>query len=57
MALWSGLGYYARARNLHKCAQAVMARHGGQFPGRAGRSRHCRHRPLHRRRDLGLFER
>lgn len=36
MALWSGLGYYARARNLHKCAQAVMARHGGQFPGRAG---------------------
>ena len=32
LALWSGLGYYARARNLHKCAQAVMARHGGVFP-------------------------
>jgi A/G-specific adenine glycosylase len=32
MALWSGLGYYARARNLHACAQAVVARHGGEFP-------------------------
>jgi len=30
---WAGLGYYARARNLHKCAQAVVARHGGRFPG------------------------
>ncbi len=29
---WQGLGYYARARNLHKCAQAVAAAHGGQFP-------------------------
>lgn len=32
MALWSGLGYYSRARNLHRCAQAVVAEHGGQFP-------------------------
>jgi A/G-specific adenine glycosylase len=32
-ALWSGLGYYSRARNLHRCAQAVVERHGGQFPG------------------------
>ena len=32
MALWSGLGYYARARNLHACAQVVMEQHGGQFP-------------------------
>ena len=32
MPLWSGLGYYARARNLHKCAQAVVAQHGGEFP-------------------------
>jgi A/G-specific adenine glycosylase len=32
MPLWSGLGYYARARNLHKCAQAVVAKHGGEFP-------------------------
>lgn len=32
MGLWSGLGYYTRARNLHRCAQAVVALHGGQFP-------------------------
>jgi A/G-specific adenine glycosylase len=32
-ALWSGLGYYSRARNLHRCAQMVVAEHGGQFPG------------------------
>ena len=32
LALWSGLGYYSRARNLHACAQAVMQRHGGEFP-------------------------
>ena len=32
MALWSGLGYYTRARNLHKCAQAVVNVHGGMFP-------------------------
>ena len=31
-ALWSGLGYYSRARNLHRCAQAVVAEHGGRFP-------------------------
>jgi A/G-specific adenine glycosylase len=30
--LWTGLGYYARARNLRACAQAVVARHGGEFP-------------------------
>src|SRR5579862_6718895 len=30
--LWQGLGYYARARNLHSCAQAVVERHGGNFP-------------------------
>jgi A/G-specific adenine glycosylase len=29
LALWSGLGYYARARNLHRAAQAVLADHGG----------------------------
>lgn len=29
---WAGLGYYARARNLHACAQAVVAQHGGVFP-------------------------
>ncbi|RYY72493.1 MAG: A/G-specific adenine glycosylase, partial [Comamonadaceae bacterium] len=30
--LWSGLGYYSRARNMHRCAQDVMARFGGVFP-------------------------
>jgi A/G-specific adenine glycosylase len=29
---WAGLGYYARARNLHKCAMAVARDHGGLFP-------------------------
>ena len=33
--LWSGLGYYSRARNLHRCAQVVRDLHGGQFPGNA----------------------
>src|SRR5207244_11207335 len=31
-ALWSGLGYYSRARNLHRCAQVIVADHGGRFP-------------------------
>jgi A/G-specific adenine glycosylase len=30
--LWSGLGYYARARNLHRAAQAIVQRHDGEFP-------------------------
>ena len=29
---WQGLGYYARARNLHACAKAVARQHGGRFP-------------------------
>lgn len=29
---WSGLGYYARARNLHRAAQLLCARYGGEFP-------------------------
>jgi len=32
LSRWAGLGYYARARNLHACAVAVVERHGGQFP-------------------------
>jgi len=32
LKVWAGLGYYARARNLHACARAVVERHGGQFP-------------------------
>ena len=30
--LWAGLGYYSRARNLHRCAQDVVSLHGGAFP-------------------------
>lgn len=32
LAAWSGLGYYSRARNLHKAAQWVVAQHSGEFP-------------------------
>ncbi len=32
LALWSGLGYYSRARHLHRCAQVVVERFGGRFP-------------------------
>lgn len=32
LAHWSGLGYYARARNLHKCAKLAVQQHGGALP-------------------------
>jgi A/G-specific adenine glycosylase len=32
LRLWSGLGYYGRARNLQKAAREIVAKHGGQFP-------------------------
>ena len=32
LGLWSGLGYYSRARNLHCCAQQIVELHGGAFP-------------------------
>jgi len=32
LALWSGLGYYSRARNLHRAARLVVERHAGLFP-------------------------
>jgi len=35
LQLWQGLGYYARARNLHACARTVVERHGGLFPEEA----------------------
>ena len=31
---WAGLGYYSRARNLHRAAKEIVARHGGEFPRR-----------------------
>jgi A/G-specific adenine glycosylase len=33
MRLWSGLGYYSRARNLHRAAQLIVSEHGSVFPG------------------------
>lgn len=32
LGMWSGLGYYSRARNLHRCSQVVVSEHGGVFP-------------------------
>jgi A/G-specific adenine glycosylase len=32
LAHWSGLGYYARARNLHRAAQMIMSDYSGKFP-------------------------
>lgn len=32
LRMWSGLGYYSRARNLHRAARQIVARHGGAFP-------------------------
>ncbi|MEL6297616.1 MAG: A/G-specific adenine glycosylase [Pseudomonadota bacterium] len=34
LAAWAGLGYYSRARNLHRCARHVADHHGGRFPDR-----------------------
>ena len=34
LRLWSGLGYYSRARNLQRAAQQMMAKHGGKFPAK-----------------------
>jgi A/G-specific adenine glycosylase len=35
LTLWSGLGYYSRARNLHRAAKEIISQHAGQFPRRA----------------------
>jgi A/G-specific adenine glycosylase len=35
LAVWSGLGYYSRARNLHAAARAIVAHHDGRFPAEA----------------------
>ncbi|MET0868184.1 MAG: A/G-specific adenine glycosylase [Pseudorhodoplanes sp.] len=32
LKLWAGLGYYARARNLHACARTILENHAGRFP-------------------------
>jgi len=36
LAAWSGLGYYRRARSLHRCAQQIVEQHGGRFPRKSG---------------------
>ena len=49
---WAGLGYYARARNLHACAKAVVRAAWRRFPDeRGGAARAARHRRLHGRGD------
>jgi len=35
LKLWAGLGYYSRARNLHRAAKEIIAKHGGKFPREA----------------------
>lgn len=37
LTAWAGLGYYSRARNLHRCAQVVVDQHEGRFPSSAAR--------------------
>jgi A/G-specific adenine glycosylase len=41
MKAWAGLGYYSRARNLKKCAEAVVDKHGGAFPSTEAELRAC----------------
>jgi hypothetical protein len=50
LAAWSGLGYYRRARMLHRCARQIVEQHGGCFPQIRSPARPARHRTLHRRR-------
>ena len=48
LGTWAGLGYYARARNLHACAQVVSGELGGRFPDhRGGLEGAARRRPVH----------
>ena len=54
LAAWAGLGYYARARNLHACAREVVERHGGSVPRDRGRAPQAAgHRRLYCRRHRG----
>ena len=42
LRVWSGLGYYSRARNLYKAAQKIVSKHGGEFPSRVEDDWRCR---------------
>jgi A/G-specific adenine glycosylase len=55
LALWSGLGYYSRARNLHRCAQEVVRCTAGLPAHGAGAADAARHRPLDGGGDLLLL--
>src|SRR5206468_4899347 len=35
LSLWSGVGYYSRAKNMLKCAKEIVSHHGGRFPSDA----------------------
>ena len=53
LKLWSGLGYYSRARNLHRAAKLIVTQHNGKFPrDTRRRARTPGHRHLHRRSSL-----
>ena len=55
LALWSGLGYYARGRNLHRAAREVVERFGGAFPVALRRpAEPARRGPQHRGCDRGV---
>ena len=52
---WQGLGYYNRARNLHKCAKIMVAERNEKVPIRRGRTAEAaRHRKIYRRSDREL---
>ena len=54
MTAWAGLGYYARARNLHGLRRRIASEHGGRFPDtEAGLARPARHRRLYGGGDRG----
>ncbi len=54
LAAWAGLGYYARARNLHKAAKMVAGELGGKFPTHGGGiAQTAGHRRVHGRGDCG----
>ena len=52
LSAWEGLGYYSRARNLHRAARLVMSDYHGEIPRPTRRpGTPARHRALHRRGD------
>ena len=56
LKLWEGLGYYSRARNLHKCAKTVCDTYGGVFPPDAAALRDCARRVRARRAQAAAWD-